>query len=1193
MFRVFGRVLLRENGAPIANVIVAAFDTDQPNREQPVELARADRLGSAPTDSRGEFSIEFTEREYADDGEPRADVVVAVFAPEIAGRDAPVHPLYVSGVVRRRSGAIEGYVIYLPSALLIEFGVPIPALSQSDAAETLATANELTHRISRRNAQQAAVRAVLAPEISRSRQQRREADALLARFFRPLRTLGAVADRYVPPGASAAAVLAQARADGVARLASMSARLPGISLRGRPKLLQTLGFTQTESGWVPPTDGVSGETFDHAAPHLFVPPAVRLISLLEKCKATEQAKAAEPHPPHTPSTPPPSTDVVPFEEAILQEAQDAVLSLDVQNGTGDRPSPGTVAAALATKIDSSPADAPSYHDFHSLRIAWFDVWASVIDGVAYSALQELYQSIVRVVPEAVVAEDFSEIDDLKALLKQLDDVVWALAAATAPDSASVAEELKKTTLEEFDEAKWDWIVYGMQPGEEMASKASLEKARVFLEEKLTAILVQLAPESDSIAPPASLGLSSRLERTLKSIKKRLAEGYKFDVFQPESYNYGIVTTYRQRWQPIAYQAGDLVATIPLAPGEKRTYTTKQTIKTTRAQKEVERNLSARHGESVETGRSEAEIIRKANYSTNFKMTAEGGFHVAVAHAGGSVEFGANQTLDSAETKRFFREAVRKATQEYRNERTIELSTENVAATEAIDTGEISNPNNELTVTYLFYELQRRVEVSEQLHRVTPVVLFAFEVPSPDQVDEGWLLANDWILRRVLLDDQLLPALDMLADSFAGDELAVDIRRREWETQLQVVKALQRNESLHLSLRVRARDELRKALRMTGGGGSGGLMGTVTSTLFGNDDDSGVEARRNAAQQALNWVEADFARAEEELTSAVSALQASTEAYTTAVRDQLNRRTAIDRLRVHVKENILYYMQAIWLHEPPDQRYFRVYDKPIDWPATAGVSWVVEHPPTPPTAPPTDSGGFTPSVDSLSGSIDVPPLDLGEAAKAISTVFDDPSADYPLLIFKLIKPVLDGGTRLLHEVADIDNLIGFKGNYAIFPLKEHNAITLYMSQAFLDTEFGVKDPDPWGEIPPASDAVEIARCAWHHPGTNEDDRKAITKWLLRMLANQRKVSEEVIIPTGQLFIEALTGSHTLLEDFKLRHRALDVEKARAEMVQAKLEALRYAARISEGKLDDPEIQTQILGAGAGVNVNVPGGPTPNP
>ena len=267
MFRVFGRVLSRENGAPIANVVVAAFDTDQPSRDLPIDLARADRLGSSPTDARGEFSIEFTEREYAVDGERRADIAVAVFAPEIAGRDAPTRPIDVSGSVRRESGAIEGYVIDLPSALLLEHGIPIPALPQSDEATPLETATKLAQRISLRTAREAGVRSVLAPEIRRSRQQRRDTQALLAKFFRPRRSAGSAADRYVPPGAPAAAVLAQARADGVARLADLSGRLPGIAVRGRPQFLQTLGFTETDTGWVPPPDGVSGETFDYAAPH--------------------------------------------------------------------------------------------------------------------------------------------------------------------------------------------------------------------------------------------------------------------------------------------------------------------------------------------------------------------------------------------------------------------------------------------------------------------------------------------------------------------------------------------------------------------------------------------------------------------------------------------------------------------------------------------------------------------------------------------------------------------------------------------------------------------------------------------------------------------------------------------------------------------------------------------------------------
>jgi hypothetical protein len=30
----------------------------------------------------------------------------------------------------------------------------------------------------------------------------------------------------------------------------------------------------------------------------------------------------------------------------------------------------------------------------------------------------------------------------------------------------------------------------------------------------------------------------------------------------------------------------------------------------------------------------------------------------------------------------------------------------------------------------------------------------------------------------------------------------------------------------------------------------------------------------------------------------------------------------------VKQNILYHMHAIWGHEPPDQRFFRLYNKNV-------------------------------------------------------------------------------------------------------------------------------------------------------------------------------------------------------------------------------------------------------------------------
>lgn len=173
----------------------------------------------------------------------------------------------------------------------------------------------------------------------------------------------------------------------------------------------------------------------------------------------------------------------------------------------------------------------------------------------------------------------------------------------------------------------------------------------------------------------------------------------------------------------------------------------------------------------------------------------------------------------------------------------------------------------------------------------------------------------------------------------------------------------------------------------------------------------------------------------------------------------------------------------------------------------------------------------------------------------------------------------GPERNLHEVADLDTLLGFKGNYAIFPLKEGNAITDYMSQGFLDSYFGVIDPDPFGQIPTTAEALELAECAWNKPDTTDEDRAAITAWLTAVMANQQRVSEEIVVPTGQLFIEALPGAHPLLEDFKLKHRAMDLERALVEVKLQQVELLRRAARLAAGDLSDADLAQRIEVSGA--------------
>ena len=82
-----------------------------------------------------------------------------------------------------------------------------------------------------------------------------------------------------------------------------------------------------------------------------------------------------------------------------------------------------------------------------------------------------------------------------------------------------------------------------------------------------------------------LGGTGRLAALLEELEKKLAERYAFDVFAKDAINFGVLITYRQKWEPQTYQVGDLVKTIPLAPKEVVRYTTKTVTKRSRAQKE--------------------------------------------------------------------------------------------------------------------------------------------------------------------------------------------------------------------------------------------------------------------------------------------------------------------------------------------------------------------------------------------------------------------------------------------------------------------------------------------------------------------------------------------------------------------------------------------------------------------------------
>ena len=308
---------------------------------------------------------------------------------------------------------------------------------------------------------------------------------------------------------------------------------------------------------------------------------------------------------------------------------------------------------------------------------------------------------------------------------------------------------------------------------------------------------------------------------------------------------------------------------------------------------------------------------------------------------------------------------------------------------------------------------------------------------------------------------------------------------------------------------------------------------------------------------LDYLEEGIGEKREELALAREALDKVTQEYTSALEAQTNRRVAIDQLRVHVKENILYYMQAISDHEPPDQRFFRLADVEVTLPESEERTCLLRK---------AEPDEIFPDV----------PYIWRENERYVIESCSPPQ----------LPDRDDAPTMRLVQLADLDRPLGYKGNYIIFPLKTCVYLTEYMMSEFYDDYFGVRDPDLAGNFTTEQlvkyteellndDTVELSL----------GQREALERMVLDRLQRPTRDNDLVIVPTGQLYMEALLGTHPLLEQFKMTHRAIDAAKARAEWRQAEIENLRRAARLlqAEPDLEDPDIDKHIVVDGNGAVV----------
>lgn len=1166
---LYGQIVRADNGEGIANLNVAVFDIDSaivelikhqyegdiplidfinsqpasssaeriqqilslifgPAQEEDGELRgdapAGDRLGSVLTDQTGKFKLSFSDEAFNDEKkEKRPDILLIALGPDTSvdiggsgfGLPQTHRVVHFSLMPRWNAGRQEAFFIKIPESLFEKAGLknnkPL-AFDLDGFFGDLASPSGQASR-ARRTEMARKIPTMLVPRaLSRNPQ-------------------------FTPQTLSATEI----------DLVQRTTIANGITALGNIEIPPSiLHFTDS---YIPRffPDGLTEESVTVSACDLLDIKGLgvsyeRVRSLVTEIKAKKE-NADFSKPTLKPSEP----DVLPTPpdtEIAMQIVKERVLGQIDELPAFEDPEEKTIIDDLNTikarinelEMGSGPANVSAFRDFHNLQIAFKDVWTAAFDSELEADISNLFDKINAInsdypsaIPNPDDAADIQEFEDFIVSLST--EIDLSIDISTPLPEGSIAEPF-------FTLIEWNRLTPTAR-GDFYRGYRGIEGDMALEPAAKHQLYIELATRIKTSTQYNQNPLG-RLQRLLMDVSARLREPYSFKYYAADSVNYGTLIKYRQEYKPLNYQVGRLVSTLPLAPGETRELKVSQKIKRTRAEKEMRKALLENSYESSSSVKSELDVIAKLATDTNFKMSASGSFTLGIGSIESASEFSHNQKTESNRQHKQMAEATRKASEKVRQEREVSIESLEEFENSSESTQKIHNPNNEVTVTYLMYELERRYQVHQRLESVTPIIMLALDMPSPDELTEGWVLEHAWILRRALLDDAFEGAISLIESGRQSEAVDIAVKKATYERESALMSKVTADFDAVIADRTTLRDQVinlqKKADDDDAGEEStrskvGRFFATGGLSIFGGDSgpDQGelYEAMIKAAESRLNHVNE---QAEELATAQRAAKREAREAgqeYAKAIKEIAQNDTQIKQLLLHLRQNIFHYMHAIWEMKHPDQWFFEWAEKMVYHVGAGEVSCTLSRWENPFPMPP----GVEREGDPYQINCEPP----------IPPNIDDLTEDDKVP---------------LGSIAHVDQLLGFKGNYAVFPLKDCSHITDFMMREFVDDYLGVRDPALDMGVTSA-ELIEYAKEVWEDETISDEDRTTLSEILAKSLSSPVPDTQEIILPTGQVYMEALKGETTLLEDFKLAHRGLDVLKVQEEVREGRLENLRRA------------------------------------
>lgn len=348
--------------------------------------------------------------------------------------------------------------------------------------------------------------------------------------------------------------------------------------------------------------------------------------------------------------------------------------------------------------------------------------------------------------------------------------------------------------------------------------------------------------------------------------------YPFEPVPADEAFFGLRVVHRQSWRQLGFGRGDLVGTVPLGPRESRKVSVKSTRRSQMSRSAEESRSFESSAESSTTAKDTSEVVAEASKATNKHAEAEvgGGYppFVSAKISGGLSE---DASSSSRNTKTALNERMQKTASRMKRDTKVTVSSEEEVTFEQSASSELTNPNDEVAVTYLYRRLQQRYWVSTSIDEVNSVIFVPEPVPAPEEINETWLTTHGEVIAGSLLDQ-----------SYAGVLAAVR--------------------------------------------GEPGNLAYPEDTVFRSSADTAVKAVASYGAYTGGGDLPDV------LASGQQYFERDYERRTGLAMDQARRRHQLAGLLTHVRRNILYYLRAIWSSEDPDSRMRRYSGLrvPVEW-----------------------------------------------------------------------------------------------------------------------------------------------------------------------------------------------------------------------------------------------------------------------